>query len=75
MHHKSKKIKIEMRLLRFFSMQMTGTFSSLLSFPWLHIFLHGASFFPSSFTSPRVPLGVMLDAQPYVETRASACSP
>ena len=71
---KSKKFKLEYYVI-IFSMILTNTFSSLLSFPWLHIFLHGASFLKSFFPSPSVPFSVMLDAQPYVETHASACSP
>ena len=39
------------------------------------LFFRGASFLLSFCLSPRVPLGVVLDAQPYVQTRASGCSP
>ena len=48
-------------------------FSSILSL--VAFFLYGASFLPSSFPSPFLPLGVMLNDQTYIETRASACSP
>ena len=34
-----------------FSMHLTDVLFSLLYFPWLHIFLHGASFFRSFFSS------------------------
>ena len=38
-------------------------------------FLHGDSFYPLYFPSPRVSLDLMINDQPYVETRDSACSP
>ena len=38
-------------------------------------FFYGASFLHSYFTSPHVPLGVMLDAHPYVEICASSYIP
>ena len=38
-------------------------------------FLHVASFFPSYFPSPRLPLDMLIGSQTYVETQASACSP
>ena len=36
-------------LCHYFSILLTNTFSYLLSFPWLHLFLCGASFLPSFF--------------------------
>ena len=57
-----------------FSMRLTDAFYSLLSFPCLHLFLR-SFLFTLIFPSTPVPLGVILDYQPYVETRASTCSP
>ena len=70
-----QKLKIEMGVLCFFSVLLIDAFYSLLSFPWLYIFSRRYSFFPSFFPSPPVPLGVMIDDQPYVETHDSTCSP
>ena len=59
MHHISKKIKIEMRVLcYYFSILLNDAFSSILSFPWFHFLLNGAYFLPSFFPSPPVPLGI-----------------
>ena len=55
-------------------MQLTYAISSPLYFLWLHFFGMEINFCPH-FSSPPVPLGVMLDAQPYVETSDSVFSP
>ena len=47
--------------------------SSILSL--VAYFFHGASFLPSFSPFHRVPLGVVLDARPYVQTRAYDCIP
>ena len=45
---KNRKLKWEYYVI-IFAIHLTKAFFSDLLFPWLHIFLHRASFFPSSF--------------------------
>ena len=69
-------MKIEMRVLCYYFFNASDRrllFSSVLSL--VESILHRAPFLPSFFPSPPVPLGLMLNAQRYVETRDSACSP
>ena len=50
MHHISKHLKTLMRVLSYFvSMLLIDAISTLPYFPWLHLFLHRASFLPSFF--------------------------
>ena len=56
-------------------MKLNEDFLNILTFPWLHIFIHVYYFLTPSFTSTHVHFGVMLDDQPYYETHASDFSP
>ena len=58
----------------YFSMQLTDNFHYILSFPCL-IFFAWTLTFPLIPPSPCVRLGVMFDAQHYVETSYFAYSP
>ena len=63
-----QKMEIEMRVICYYFINADyQSISSLVSFPWLHLFLHGASVLDSFIYSPPVPLGVMLDDQTYVD--------
>ena len=58
-----------------FLMLLTDTFSYLLSIPWLNFFHTELPSFSDVFLLPPVPLDVIMNSQPYVETCSSDCTP